>query len=77
METLISLFLLKKQFMSLGKTVFRIRQSLIRSPDPPFLCPWVIGYFACSRAIPGCFHLGAEQLFCLPKATSPKAFCSV
>lgn len=54
-----------------------MRQSLIHSPGPPFPCPWVIGYFACSRAIPGCSHLGAEQLFCLPRATSSKAFCSV
>lgn len=54
-----------------------MRQSLIHSPGPPFPCPWVIGYFACSRAIPGCFRLGAEQLFCLRRPASSKAFCSV
>lgn len=63
--------------MPLGKTVFNIRQSLIHSPGPPFLRPWVIGYFACSSSIPSCFHLGAEQLFCLPRATSSKGLCSV
>lgn len=71
--------LLKKAIyaFALGSQFFKMRQSLIHSPGPPFPCPWVIGYFACSRAIPGCFHLGAEQLFCLPRAAPSKAFCSV